>query len=86
MKSKKPVKLLDKNPSCATQTEHRGEKTREGAKSVVGLLERMKRGKGIKGLDDKSSGMEILMTDVFVKINPTDPLILGKQAGRRKRK
>ena len=31
--------------------------TREGAKSVVGLLERMKRGKGIKGLDDKSSGI-----------------------------
>jgi hypothetical protein len=40
----------------------------------------MKRGKGIKGLDDKSSGMEILMTDAFVKINPTDPLILPKQA------
>ena len=37
----------------------------------------MKLGKGIKGLDDKSSGMEILMTDAFAKINPTDPLILG---------
>jgi hypothetical protein len=40
----------------------------------------MKRGRGIKGLDDKSSGMEILMTEDFTKINPTDPLILGKQA------
>jgi hypothetical protein len=31
-----------------------GEKTREGVKSVVDLLERMKHGGGIKGLDDKS--------------------------------
>jgi hypothetical protein len=44
----------------------------------------MKRGGGIKDLDDKSSGMEILMTEAFVKIKPTDPLILGKQAARRK--
>ena len=58
----------------------RGEKTREGVKSVVGLLERMKRGGGAQGLDDKSSGMEILMADAFAKINPTDPLILAKQA------
>jgi hypothetical protein len=36
----------------------------------------MKHGRGIKGLDDKSSGMEILMSDDFVKINPTDPFIL----------
>jgi hypothetical protein len=47
----------------------------------------MKRGRGhmIKGLDDKSSGMEILMAEAFAKINPTDPLILAKQAARRKR-
>ena len=32
----------------------------------------MKRGKGIKGLDDKSSGMEILIADAFAKINPTE--------------
>ncbi len=34
----------------------------------------MKRGGGIKGLDDKSNGMEILMTDsgeAFAKIKPT---------------
>jgi hypothetical protein len=46
----------------------------------------MKRGKGIKDLDDKSSGMEILMYEPFAKINPTDPLILAKQEARRKRK
>jgi hypothetical protein len=34
----------------------------------------MKRG-GIKDRDDKSSGMEILMTETFVNINPTNPLI-----------
>ena len=39
----------------------------------------MKRGKGINGRDDRSSGIEILMADAFDKINPTDPLRLGKQ-------
>jgi hypothetical protein len=39
----------------------------------------MNRGRGIKDRDDKSSGMEILMSEYFVKINPTDPLILAKQ-------
>jgi hypothetical protein len=60
--------------------------SREGAQSVVGLLDRMKRGRGIKGLEDTSRGMEILMTEAFDKINPNDPLILAKQAARRKRK
>ena len=50
--------------------------------SVAGLLERMKRGGGINGLDDKSRGMEILMAEAFAKINPTDPLILAKQDHR----
>ena len=63
-----------------------GPVTREGVKSVVDLLERMKRGGGIKGLDDKSSGMEILMAEAFAKIKPTDPLILARHAARRKRK
>ena len=45
----------------------------------------MKRGSCIKGLDDKQSGIEILMTEAFVKINPTDPLILSKQTTRTKR-
>ncbi len=76
---------LKKEPSMSPP-ERRGEKTREGVKSVVGLLERRKRGGGIKGLDDKSSGMEILMTEAFAKIKPTDPLLLVRHAVRRKRK
>jgi hypothetical protein len=30
--------------------------------------------------------MEILMVETFAKINPTDPLIIGKEVERRKRK
>jgi hypothetical protein len=45
----------------------------------------MKHGGGTKGLDDKSSGMEILMVETFAKIKPTDPLILAGHAERRKR-
>jgi hypothetical protein len=44
--------------------------TREGVRNGVGHLERMKRGSGIKDRDDRSSGIEILMTDAFAKINP----------------
>ena len=57
---------------------NRGEKTREGVKSLVDLLEGKRHGGGIKGLDDQSSGVEILMTEVFAKIKPTDPLILAR--------
>ena len=59
-----------------SQTEHGGKRTKEGAKSGIGRLERTKRGNGIKDRDDRSSGIEILMTDTFVKIKPTDPLRL----------
>jgi hypothetical protein len=52
----------------------------------VDHLERMKHGGGITDLDDKSKGMEILMEESFVKINPTDPFILAKQVARKKRK
>jgi hypothetical protein len=45
----------------------------------------MKHGNGIKDRDDRSSGIEILMSDTFAKINPPDPLRLGKQVARRKR-
>jgi hypothetical protein len=34
----------------------------------------MKHGNGIKVREDKSRGIEILMVEVFVKINPTEPL------------
>ncbi len=43
---------------------------REGTKSGVEHLERMKRGSGIKDRDDKSNGIEILMSETFSKINP----------------
>ncbi len=33
----------------------------------------------IKDRDDRSNGIEILMTDDFTKINPTDPLRLSKE-------
>ena len=55
-------------------TEHRGGKTREGGKSGRGRLGRMKHGNGVKGRDDKSRGIEILVVEVFVKVNPNDPL------------
>ena len=77
--------LRNKYPTCTTKTEHGRKRTREGAKSGRGRLERMKRGNGIKGRDDRSSGIEILMTDSFVKMNPTDPFGLDKQVTRRKR-
>jgi hypothetical protein len=32
----------------------------------------MKRGRGINDRDDKSSGIDIRMTDALAKINPTD--------------
>ena len=43
----------------------------------------MKHGSGIKDRDDKSSGIEIRMAEALATINPTDPLILAKQAVRR---
>ena len=36
--------------------EHGGKRTREGAKSGVGRRERMKRGRGMNGRDDRSRG------------------------------
>jgi hypothetical protein len=33
----------------------------------------MKRGSGIKGRDDRSSGIEIRIAEALAKINPTDP-------------
>ena len=45
----------------------------EMKKSGVTRLDRMKRGSGIKGRDDRSSGIEIRIADTLAKINPTDP-------------
>jgi hypothetical protein len=38
---------------------------------------------GIKGRDDRSRGIEILMADLFAKINPIDPLRLVKKVSYR---
>jgi hypothetical protein len=40
----------------------------------------MKHGSGIKDRDDRSRGIEIHIADALAKINPTDPLILVKEA------
>jgi hypothetical protein len=42
--------------------ERGGKRTREGVKSGVGRLERMNHGSAIKDSDDKSRGIEILMS------------------------
>jgi len=44
-------------------------------------------GNGIKDREDRSSGIEILITEDFAKSRPTEPLTygLGKQAVRRNR-
>jgi hypothetical protein len=39
----------------------------------------MKHGNGIKDQDEKSSGIEILMTEVVAKVKPTEPSRLPKQ-------
>jgi hypothetical protein len=53
----------------------------QGGKSGVTRPDRMKHaGSGIKDRDDRSSGIEIRIADTLAKINPTDPIILAKQA------
>ena len=60
-------------------------KRARGARRGVERRERMKRGSGMKGQDERSRGMEILIDEALAKIKPTQPLRLGKQAARRKR-
>jgi hypothetical protein len=50
-----------------------GQSTSEGARSGVTRLDRMKHGSGIKGRDDRSSGIEIRIVDALVKITPLTP-------------
>ena len=45
----------------------------------MGHIERTKRDSGIQDREERSRGTEILMSDDFVKIKPTDPLRLGKK-------
>ena len=58
-----------------------GISTREGTKIGVGRLERINRGRGMKDRDERSRGIEIRMTDVFVIIKPTSPFRLVKHTG-----
>ena len=58
---------------------------REWSKNVVGRRERMKHGSGMKDRDERSRRIEILITDTFVMIKPTEPVRLVKQSTRRKR-
>ncbi len=69
--------FYEKVPTCAASANHRGEKTREGARSGVTRLDRMKHGSAVKDRDDRSSGIEIRIAEALAKINPTDPLILA---------
>jgi hypothetical protein len=71
----KKVTLKEEKNRHVLHTEHGGERTREGAKSGTGRVERMKRGNGIKGRDDRSNGIEILMSDTYTKIN--NPIVTG---------
>ena len=54
-----------------TEEEKRGKEL----KVLVGRLERMKLGNGLKGRDDKSSGIEILMAEAFAQTKPSEPLM-----------
>ena len=79
MKSKKnPIELLHKEPLMCHLGRTPRRKNEGRSSELAERLERMKSGGGIKDRDDKSSGIEILMTETFTKINPTDPLILVK--------
>jgi hypothetical protein len=60
MMSRKTDRALKETPNMCHLAERGGKRTREGATSGVGRLERMKRGNGIKGRDDRSSGIEIV--------------------------
>ena len=47
--------------------------------------DRMKRGSGMKGRDERSREMETLIAEVLDKIKPTDPSRLVKETVRRNR-
>ena len=63
----------NKHRTCAAWAEHGGKRTSEGARIGVGRRERMKRDSGIKDRDDRSRGIEILMShDRFFHENQTN--------------
>ena len=50
-----------------------------GQRYPSGFATQQKHGNGKKDRDDRSRGIEILMSDTFAKIDPTDPFRLVKQ-------
>ena len=57
------------------------EKVRGKGREEMGRRERMKRGSGMKNREERSRGMETLITQVcLAKIKPTEPLKIS-QAG-----
>jgi hypothetical protein len=73
MMSMKAEQTMKENPSICRLGRTQRNKNEEGAKSGVWRLERMKHGSGIKGREDKSSGIEILIAEAFAKSSPTEP-------------
>ncbi len=51
----------------------------------MGRSERMKRGIGMEGREERSKGIEIRIADAFVIIKPTEPFKSTKHEARRKR-
>ena len=69
------MKRQNKHSTYADSVEHGGKSTRG-----VGRRERMKRDSGMRDRDERSRGIEILMSDAFTMIKPTEPFRLPKQA------
>jgi hypothetical protein len=76
-----------KHSTCVSWTEHGEKRTREGTKSGIGRLERMKHGNGTKGRYYISIVIiKILITDQCFAPDQTDGLRkITKQTARRKR-
>ena len=51
----------------------------------MGRRERMKRGSGMEGREERSKGIEIHIVDTFAIIKPTEPFKLVKHEDRRNR-
>jgi hypothetical protein len=86
MMSRKANEALEINTQHLPLRQNAEAKGRGKGIEAVGYRERMKRGSGIKDRDERSRGAEILMTDAFTKIKPTEPFRLAKQAARMNRK
>ena len=57
----------------------------KGLENGVSRREQMKRGRGMKGRDERSRGIEIHIADALIMIKPTTPFRLSKHTGRRQK-